>query len=295
MLAAIKEQAMKPYMITNAVKDGAARATQTAQSPWLEGLARFGYAVRGVLYGTVGALALEVALGHGGATTDKGGAIAAIGGQPFGKALLVLVILGLIGYALWGVVRALLDPLGRGTDPKGIAQRIGYMISAISYAALIIPTWRFVTGSEQQSGGGSGPQDLSATLLAQPLGQWLLGLVGVIALGGGLGQIFQAVSGGFQKDFKAWEMSADEMRWASWVARFGLVARGVVFGLGGLFLIQAARTADPKQAKGLDGALQTLAQQPLGPWLLGLVALGLVAFGVYSLACARWIRIRKGK
>ena len=286
---------MKPYMVAQKVRDGAAVASGAAQSPWLEKLARFGYAVRGVLYATVGLLALEVALGRGGATTDKGGAIETIGSQPFGKFLLVLVILGLIGYSLWGVVRALLDPLGRGTDPKGLAQRVGYMISALSYAALIIPTWRFIIGSGQQSGGGAAPQNLSATLLAQPLGQWLLGLIGVIALGGGLGQIFLAVSGGFQKDFKAWEMSADEMRWASWVARFGLVARGIIFGLGGLFLIQAARTADPKQAKGLDGALQTLAHQPLGPWLLGLVALGLVAFGVYSILCARWIRIRQGK
>src|SRR6476661_9359712 len=105
-VAAIKEQAMKPYMVAQKVRDGAAVASGAARSPWLEKLARFGYAVRGVLYATVGLLALEVALGQGGATTDKGGAIETIGSQPFGKFLLVLVIVGLIGYSLWGGVRA---------------------------------------------------------------------------------------------------------------------------------------------------------------------------------------------
>ena len=119
-------------------------------------------------------------------------------------------------------------------------------------------------GSGQQSAGGGAPQNLSATLLAQPLGQWLLGLIGVIALGGGLGQIFLAVSGGFQKDFKAWEMSADEMRWASWVARFGLVARGIIFGLGGLFLIQAARTATPSRPRGSTARCKRWRISPLG-------------------------------
>jgi hypothetical protein len=132
---------------------------------------------------------------------------------------------------------------------------------------------------------------LSAKLLAAPGGPLLVGLVGLIAVGGGLGQMYQAYSASFAKDFKTQEMSAGEKTWATRIGRVGLAARGVVFTLMGFFLVQAARTADPSQAKGLDGALQTLAAQPHGPWLLGLVALGLIAFGVYSVLCARWIRI----
>ncbi len=275
------------------VQNGVARAAgRTTASPWLEALARFGYAVRGVLYGTVGLLALQVALGHGGAATDKSGAITAIGNEPFGKALLVLVAVGLAGYALWGFVRALLDPLGRGTDAKGLAQRAGYFVSGLSYGALVLPTVRLILDQGSKSGGGG---DWTATLLAAPFGPWLVGLIGLIGIGGGLGQMYQAWSNGFQKDFKQWEMSGDTQRWAGWVARFGLVARGVIFMMLGFFLIQAARAVDPKQAVGLDGALAKLAHEPAGPLLLGLVALGLVAFGLYSLCCARWIRIRPAR
>ncbi|HUS14741.1 MAG TPA: DUF1206 domain-containing protein [Chloroflexia bacterium] len=283
---------MKPFTVAKDLKDGAAHTLsgKRAQS-WIEPLARFGYAIRGVLYATVGFLALQVALGQGGATTDKGGAIATIGAQPFGKVLLVLVAVGLAGYSLWGVVRALLDPLNRGTDAKGLAQRTGYLVSALSYGALVLPTIQLLTGTGDGPNGG-GNQDWTAKLLSAPAGPLLVGLIGVIAMAGGLGQIYQAWSEDFKKDFKAWEMSAGELRWATRVAQFGLVARGIVLAMLGFFLIQAALHVDPNQAKGLDGALQALAHQPLGPWLLGLVALGLIAFGIYSLLCARWVRIR---
>jgi hypothetical protein len=84
------------------------------------------------------------------------------------------------------------------------------------------------------------------------------------------------------------------MKLATWVGRIGMAARGVVFVMLGFFVLQAALHVDPKQAKGLDGALATLAAQPFGPWLLGAVALGLVAFGAYSVLCARGIRVTPG-
>src|SRR5690348_13712123 len=124
----------------NEAQEVAGKAKLASHNPWVDRLARFGYVVRGVLYIVIGALAVEVALGRGGQTTTKGGAIVTIGSEPFGKFLLILIVVGLIGYSLWGFIRAFLDPLGRGTDPKGLAQRGGYVVSALTYGALIIPT-----------------------------------------------------------------------------------------------------------------------------------------------------------
>ena len=267
------------------------KGRRTAKTPWVEGLARLGYIARGVLYATVGLLALGVALGVGGAPTDKEGAITTIGAQPAGKILLIVIAVGLAGYALWGVIRALLDPLGRGTDPKGLGQRAGYLVSGLSYGGLVLPTVRVLLGS----GGDDGNQvqEGTATLLAAPFGPWLVGLIGGIAMIGGLGQFYEAYSAKFKKEFKTHQMREVELTWATRIGRFGYAARGVVFVLVGFFLVQAARNVDPQHAKGLDGALQTLAQQPYGPWLLGAVALGLVAFGIYSILCARWIQVVK--
>ena len=177
---------------------------------WVEGLARFGYVVRGLLYIVVGILAVQVAFGAGGATTDKKGAIEVIGAQPFGKFLLVIMLVGLVGYSLWGLVRAFLDPLKRGTKPKGLAQRAGYLVSALAYGSLIAPTFSFIQGGGQ-SGGSQGSPDLTAKLLSVPFGQWLVAIFGLVGMVGGLGQMWLAVTADFEKDLKTGEMSANEV------------------------------------------------------------------------------------
>ena len=281
--------------VKGAARDAREKAEDSSDGGWIEWLSRFGYAVRGVLYIVIGILAVQVVLGQGGSTSGKDGAIAAIGNQTFGEMLLVLTIIGLAGYSLWGFVRAILDPFQRGTGPKGLAQRGGYIASALVYGGLIFPTVRFLLhpGDEQQQGDTS-TADFSAWLLShQPVGQWLLILIGVVAFGGGLGQVWLAFSGDFQKDLKFGEMSSDTKDLARRMGRAGHAARGVVFAMIGFFIAKAAWDADPGQAKGLDGTLQTLAQQPYGPVLLGAVAIGLMAFGVYSIMCARWIKISK--
>ncbi len=71
----------------------------------------------------------------------------------------------------------------------------------------------------------------------------------------------------------------------------GGVARGLVFATAGVFAVRAAIEYEPDKAKGLDDTLRSLADTPLGPWLLVLVAAGLVLFGLFSFAMARWRRV----
>jgi hypothetical protein len=155
----------------------------------------------------------------------------------------------------------------------------------------VIPTFRFIMGQGSDTQGGSGSQEFSAALLAQPFGPWLVGLIGLIGIAGGLGQIWGGVTTSFEKDLNEGGMSQTERNVALWAGRIGMVARGIIFAILGFFVLQAALHVDPKQAKGLDGALQALANQPYGPWLLGAVALGLVFFGVFSALCARWMKV----
>lgn len=95
----------------------------------------------------------------------------------------------------------------------------------------------------------------------------------------------------FREDFRRERMSERELQAATWTGRVGMAARAVACCLTGGLVVQAALTADAHRARGLDGALETLATSPFGPWLLGLVALGLMVFGAYSALCARWMRV----
>lgn len=270
------------------VEDSAARAAAEAR-PWIEPLGRSGYAARGIVYCVVGVLAAQAAFGFGGETTGSTGALQRIVTQPFGQVLLGIVAVGLVGFALWRLVEAVADPDGKGRDAKGIAARAGYAISGLVYAGLAVTAVRILMGA-----GGvedDAARDWTARLMAQPFGVWLVGIVGLIVIGVGMQQLYKGYTAKFREELKTGEMSPAEQTWATRAGRLGLCARGVVFGLIGVFLIEAALRANPNEAQGLAGALAALGAQPFGPWLLGLVAVGLVAYGVFQFVLARYRRM----
>ena len=266
---------------------------QATDHPWFEKLARLGYAAKGIVYFVIGLLAAQAAIGAGGKTTDPEGALSEIVTQPFGKFLLAIVTLGLIGYALWRYVQAILDPEHRQQNDhqggKQIIKRIGAGLSAIAYTGLALTAIKLILGSGGNNNSNS-TADWTARFLAQPFGQWLVGLGGLITIGVGISFIYQAYKAKFQREFKLQEMSMAERTWAKGLGQFGMAARGVVFWIIGALLIQAALQSDASRAKGLGGALATLAAQPFGPFLLGIIALGLIAYSLYSLIAARYRR-----
>lgn len=270
------------------------QARQAAQqaSPAIIILGRFGYAAEGLVYALIGILAVQVALGRGGATTDNKGALARIAQAPFGRFLLIAIIAGFVGYACWRFLQATFDPEGKGQDIKGIATRISYAINGgihLAFAVSAISLLR--TGNAGKTSDDSAKTG-TALLLAQPLGQWLVAIVGLGALGIASFQFYRAVRASFRKHARMSEMSSQEKRGYTILGRVGYAARGFVFAVIGLFLIIAARNANPEEARGLDSALATLANQPFGPWLLGAVSIGLIAYGLFLFAEARYHRIQ---
>ena len=138
---------------------------------------------------------------------------------------------------------------------------------------------------------GETPQAWTARLMSEPYGRWLVGVVAAFVVGYGVSQFYAAVSLKFRDKLKLHEMSETETRWTLRLGCLGYSARGVVFALLGAFLLLAAIDADPGEARGLDGALQTLAEQPWGWMVLGTVAFGLTAFGVFMFVEARYRRM----
>jgi hypothetical protein len=269
-------------------KQHAKRAAREA-APWVEPLARFGYAAKGVVYVIVGILALPAATGIDGQATDTQGALRVIVRQPFGQFLLALVAVGLLGYALWRLVQAVLDPERKGTDAKGIVKRLGYAISGLAYGGLAVTAAGMLIGLA--GGSGNSTQKWTALLLSQPFGPWLVGAVGLIIIAVGINALYVAYTAKFCEKLKLGEMSEAQRSWATWVGRIGLTARGLILGLIGLFLLVAAWQTDANEARGLAGAFKVLARQPYGPWLLGTIAVGFIAYGVYMFFEARFRRI----
>ena len=268
----------------------AGQAVRGASRPWVEKLARFGYAARGVVYAVIGILAIQTAFFGRGQATGTEGAIRTIAEQS--RILLVLIAIGLIGYALWRFVQAFLDPEGLGRDAKGMVKRGAMLASGLIYGGLALTAFRIMSGSGDAAGSGQGGnQALTASILDKPFGRWPVALAGIAVIASALHQIWSAYTKRFERKLNTAEMNEQERRMALRTGQLGLSARGIAFLITGWFLVQAALKYDPSQARGLGGALETLARQPYGPWLLGLVALGLIAFGAYSFLEARYRRI----
>ena len=255
----------------------------------METLARFGYVAKGFVYAAIGVLALLAAFSAGGKTTDTSGALQTIANQPFGQILLALIAVGLVGYAIWRLIEAFNDPDNKGSDAKGIFSRLGYALSGLVYLGVAFNAALLAFGSNSgSSGGSSSKQDWTATVMQQPFGRWLVGIGGALVIGIGFYRIYQAYKTKFRKKLNLSELSAKQEKWLVNISRFGIAARGIVFVMIGFFVLQAAKNYDPQKVKGLDGALQTLAQQPYGKILLGLMALGLIGYAVYLCLQARY-------
>jgi Domain of Unknown Function (DUF1206) len=256
------------------------------QSTAFEWLSRAGFVARGLIYLIIGVLALKVALGHGGKLTNQQGALHTVAHQPFGKLLLTLLAVGLGGYSLWRFVRAALGHGPEGSD-SGF-DRVAAFGSGLAYGAMCVIAIEILLGAGS-SGGNT--KKTTAGVLGWPGGTWIVGIAGVLAIGIALYQAYQGLTKKFLENSKTGEMSPQVKTAISWLGTVGYLARMIVFGLIGIFLIKAAVDFNPRKAVGLDGALAKIVDRSYGPLALGVVALGLIAFALYSLADARYRKI----
>ena len=236
---------------------------RTRQFEWL---ARAGIAARGVIYAIIGVLAIKLAVGSGGETTNQQGALATIVKQPFGKALLILMAVGLAGYAIWRLVRAAL-----GHGPEASRRHEGAHLRAVERDRLSRRS------SSPRSRSCSGRAAVArATPARRPAACWTgppdrswSAIAGAVMIGVGLDQGYKGIKRKFLEKSKTGEMSEGVERAFTALGVFGHLARMVVFGLIGYFLIKAAIDYDPDKAVGLDGALAALRRSSYGPTLLG--------------------------
>lgn len=273
-------------------RNAGANARATATNPWSRRLARCGYATKGVVYLLIGILAAKAAAGSGGKTTGNAGAIETLYQQPFGRALVGIIAVGLFAYALWLFVAAALDPEGKGTDAKGLVARLAFAIVGCSYAVLGFLALRLVL--HRSSGGQSSDaktQDVTARLLQHSFGVAVIVLIGLIVLGVAGFFFFQAFTARFREQLNMADARAVERQWVVPLGRAGYAALGVANTIVGLFFIIAALRHNAGEAKGLGGALNEITQRPYGALLLGVVALGFVAYGLYTFAEARYRRL----
>jgi hypothetical protein len=268
----------------HALKTKGRRAGHSEEVEWL---GRTGLVAQGAIYALLAVLALQVALDgrDSSAEPDKEGALQLVVEQPLGKVLLGLLAAGFAAYALWRLAQAMVDREGAGSGAKGVAKRFGYFCLGVWYGLLTALAVERLFGGAGSTGN---EQEKTAGVFGLPLGRELVLAAGAGFLVAAGWNIYRALGGELDEHLRTHEMGEAERKASLAVGGAGYLARGVVFGIIGLFLAKAALEYDPQEARGLDGALLELTQQPYGSALLAAVAVGLFAYALWSLVQARY-------
>jgi hypothetical protein len=256
-------------------------------------LMRAGFVARGAVYAVIASLALAVAMGAGGQTTDTRGALAALATTPVGRSLLLVLGVGLAGLALFFVIETLASPRTPSSGAWTAATRIGNAAAALGYGVLAVAAERLGNGGRPGPTGERYAEAWTQRALDLPGGRWLVLAAAIVVMFVGARQAWRGIRRSFLEDLAVARVPAPLRRWAAPLGTLGFTVQGAVLVLVGVFFAAAAARDAPWFATGFDGALAVIAAQRRGQALLGAVALGLFAYAAYSLLEGHHRRLRR--
>ena len=268
------------------VREVAGSASATA-APWIVSLARLGYVSTAVVYTVIGLIGLGAAFGHSRREADTSNALSVILQQPFGRVLLGIVALGLLGYAAWRFVAAANDAERDGTSPTGLASRAGGFGRGLIYFALAVEAMRMVLRNSAQPKGES---HWTSRVMDMPLGRWLIVAAGAGVVIYAAYQLYRAYAAKLGSQLRLGEMPAPLRRKVIGVSRAGIAARAIVMAVLGTGVARAAWRGHVRNDESTADALAAIGQW--NHWGLAAIGLGLIAYGLYQLVNARYRIIR---
>ena len=264
-----------------------ARRVETAKrevKPWVEPAVRVGHAAKGFVFILTGVLTAATQLAIGGDVDGPEAAFAAVRSVPLGRVMLAAVAVGLLYYAAWELCRVLADPERQARGK--LLPRLEWLVGAVVFGFLSVAAFRVSFGRAAARGDDAARTWASRVIADIPFGGLVLGLAGALILIGGAVLIRRGWRAEFERAIDLNALSPRAWAAAYALARIGIVARGAIVSIVGVFLILAAWRHDPGEAIGIEGALHLLGRQPLGPWVMAAAALGLASYGIYELLIA---------
>ncbi len=269
-----------------------ARARRTAsrarRSGGLEALTRIGFVGYALLHLAIAWLAVQIATGNYRDHADQSGAFRLLGQQPLGRALLLIIAVGLAAMALWQLLLACVghrEYRGR----RRVAERVTSLGRVAIYGILL---WTDIQVLHNPSTSSAASQQKATSgVLAEPAGRLLVAVAGGIVVAICLGMIWYGLSKKFASKLSLNRVQRETRRGIIALGQVGYVGRGLAFGIAGTLLFDAAVSDNAARSRGLDGALRTLAEHRFGTFLLAIIAIGFAAFGIYSFFQARYRRM----
>lgn len=273
-------------MVAHTSNETVDTAREIARSDAVKHMARLGLATRATLYLLIGWLALLIAHGKPNHEADQRGALEEVAHHQGGFFLLTVIAIGFTCYSLWRLTEFAFGTVG---DGPGWMPRVKSLVRGIVYGGFAAVTVQVLVHTHVKSQAQQ-QQQIAATVMNHRFGRVLVGIAGAAVIAVGLMMVVEGVRRKFKKyfDFSAMSPSVRRIVWV--LGTIGTTARGLVFAITGFLVVRAALKYDPRQSRGLDLALRSVAHASHGQLLLTLLAAGLVIFALYGYAEAMWRR-----
>lgn len=253
-------------------------------------IAKIGFVAKGMVYFTVGLLALQAAIGISGQPAGTKEAVREFLYQPFGMILLIFCIGGLLAHAIWRILQSIVDPEDRGGSTFTKLFRVVDFLTGLLYISFSYAAWQILQGLGTQSSDET-TEVWVGKILVLPYGRWIVLFCALVILITGFYQFYAAYRGSFDYSFDKTAMSDSEITILRQFGRIGFSAWGIVYLMISYMFYQAAIYADQNEAGGLAEALSALGNQPYGFWILAVTSVGLIIYGIYLLVLSYYHKI----
>lgn len=248
-------------------------------NPWLRQYILIGYGAKGTLYLFIGISAVQAAMTSHRQASGTYLTLSFLTSQPLGKFFVCLLAIALTGYVLRRLLQTILiSEESNSWSLKSILQRLGYIMSGLSYAGVTYSAFGIVFELGEYD---DTIKDLVSQLFDQAIGEWLIFLGGIMVTTVGLAYIRGAYTGSYISDFESDDIHHELEKWATRTGKLGVTARGLAFVATGILLVETAISGSSELAGGLQNALRVLAANSLGWLWLILIGCGFICYGLY--------------
>lgn len=258
------------------------------RSDWTDRAVRLGMVAYGIVHLAIAWLGIQLSFGDHSGAASRNGALNQLAQQPWGLVVVWVVAVGMFALVVWKLLEAFIDSTVEDGATKILkpATNVG---KAIVYGTLGISAVHVATGSKSKSK----TSDYTATLMNQPFGRWLVGIVGLAIIGYGAYLAYRGWSEKFLEHLDPQGRSGDAGRAYRLFGKVGYVAKGIAIAVIGVLFGYAAFDHSAKKSGGLDQALHKVLHQPFGPVLLFAISVGIGCYGLFCFARARHLSAQR--
>jgi hypothetical protein len=242
----------------------------------------YGCISTGLIYVTVGVIALLsfFKVREGGA--DESSMLALIGDYIVGKIFIWIILAGTLCYVIWRFYEAVTDPYKYGTKASGLAKRIGICLSTVADIMIAYTAVRVLLGANyiMLDGQPREEQDAVASMLREPWGNAAVIVIGLLILVAAITQLLYGITKEYSERIDMDHFRKGIRIFTHSMAWLGYIARGIIVGIIGFFLLKAGITEDAKVVVNTDKAFDFIGDH-VGHFYFILVALGTICYGIF--------------